>query len=144
MNQRAACASLVIALCYALAWQDRSDPEIPQREVGMAAALLTAQLVTLVLLTSEINAYWAIRNGHLEKELTLSIAWGLYATALVVIGLQRDYAPIRYFAIVVLAITIAKVFFLDMAELDRSPRASSSLGSCAGDLVPVQPKRQGH
>src|SRR5262249_13018190 len=67
LNQRAACAALVIAICYALAWRDWSDPETPQRDIGIASALLTAQFVTLVLLTSEINAYWAIRNGHLER-----------------------------------------------------------------------------
>jgi uncharacterized membrane protein len=125
LNPRAACAALVITLCYGLAWFNWRDPEIPQRQIGMAAALLTAQFVTLGLLTGEINAYWAPRNGHLERELMLSITWGLYGTALVVIGLARDYAPIRYFAIVVLAITIAKVFFVDMAELERIYRVGS-------------------
>ena len=125
LNPRAACAALVIALCYALAWHDWSDPDISDREVSMGAALLTAQAVTLILLTSEINAYWAIRNGHLERELSLSITWGVYATALVVIGLARQYAPLRYFAIAVLAVTIAKVFFVDMAELDRIYRVGS-------------------
>jgi uncharacterized membrane protein len=55
----------------------------------------------------------------------LSVTWALYGTALVVIGLARSYAPIRYFAIGVLALTIAKVFFLDMAELDRIYRVGS-------------------
>src|SRR5262249_648376 len=111
LNQRAACAALVIPISYALPCPASTDPETPRRAIGIASALLTAQFVTLVLLTSEINAYWAIRNGHLERELTLSIVWGVYATALVVVGLARNYAPIRYFAITVLAITIAKVFF---------------------------------
>jgi uncharacterized membrane protein len=125
LNPRAACAALVIALCYGLARFNWRDPEIPQREIGMAAALLTAQFVTLCLLTSEINAYWAARDGRLENHLMLSITWGLYGTALVVIGLARNYAPIRYCAIVVLAITIGKVFFVDMAELDRIYRVGS-------------------
>ena len=125
LNAHAACAALVIALCYALAWFDWRDRDIPARDIGLAAALLTAQFLTLALLTSEIYAYWAIRNGHLERELMLSVTWGLYATALVVIGLARGYAPIRYFAMTVLAITIGKVFFVDMAELDRIYRVGS-------------------
>ena len=125
LNPRAACAGLVIALAYGLAWYDWRDSDVPQREAGLAAALLTAQFVTLVLLTSEINAYWDVRNGHLERELMLSVTWGVYATALIVIGLARNYAPLRYFAMVVLAITIGKVFFVDMAELDRIYRVGS-------------------
>jgi uncharacterized membrane protein len=124
-SSRAACAALVIGLCYLLAWFDWRDQDIPLRTIGMGAALLTAQFLTLALLSSEIEAYWAIHNGHLQRELMLSVTWGVYATALVVIGLARDYAPIRYFAIVVLAITILKVFFFDMAELDRIYRVGS-------------------
>jgi uncharacterized membrane protein len=124
-NERVACAALVIGLCYLLAWYDWRDPETPGRSMGIGAALLTAQFLTLVALTAEIHAYWAARNGHLEQQLTFSVAWGLYATVLVVVGLARNYAPLRYFAIGVLAITIAKVFFVDMAELDRIYRVGS-------------------
>jgi len=127
LNQRAGCAALIVALCYVLAWLDWRDPEAPERGAGIGAALLTAQFVTLALLTSEIDAFWAIRDGRLERQLTLSVTWGLYATALIVIGLRRGYAPLRYFAMVVLAITIAKVFFLDLAELDRIYRVGSAI-----------------
>lgn len=125
MNPRAACAALIVGLCYAMAWFERSDAAIPSRRAGIGAALLTAQLVTLVALTGEINAFWAVRNGHLERELSLSVTWGLYGTALVVVGLARDYAPLRYFAIGVLALTIAKVFAVDMSELERIYRVGS-------------------
>jgi uncharacterized membrane protein len=124
-NPRAACAALIVGLCYVIAWFEWRDPGIPSRKIGLGAALLTAQFVTVIALTGEINAFWAVRNGHLERELTLSVTWGLYGTALVVIGLARSYAPIRYFAIGVLAVTIGKVFFLDMAELDRIYRVGS-------------------
>lgn len=124
-NARSACAALVVALCYLMAWLDWRDRELPSREIGLAAALLTAQFVTLAALTSEIGAYSAVHEGHFEKELMLSVTWGVYATVLVVIGLARDYAPIRYFAIAVLAMTIMKVFFVDMAELDRIYRVGS-------------------
>jgi uncharacterized membrane protein len=124
-NTRAACAALVIGLCYALAWFEGRDPDTPSRGLGIGASLLTAQFLTLVALTAEIHGYWVTRNGHLEQQLTLSVAWGLYATILIVIGLARDYAPIRYFAIVLLTLTIAKVFFVDMAELDRIYRVGS-------------------
>jgi uncharacterized membrane protein len=84
--------------------------------------------VTLVLLTSEIYAYWAVREGRFARELMISATWGIYAAVLIVIGLRKDYAPIRYFAIALLALTIIKVFFADMAELDRIYRVSSVIG----------------
>ena len=47
---------------------------------------------------------------------------------LVIVGLKKRYAPIRYFAMVVFAITIVKVFAIDLAELDRLYRVLSVVG----------------
>jgi len=58
----------------------------------------------------------------------LSITWALYATLLIVVGLKRRYAPIRYFAMAVFVITIVKVFAIDLAELDRIYRVLSVVG----------------
>jgi len=44
---------------------------------------------------------------------------------LIAVGLRRHYAPLRYFAITVFAITIVKVFGVDLAELDRLYRVLS-------------------
>jgi uncharacterized membrane protein len=89
---------------------------------------VTAQVVVLSLLISEINAYWAVREGHFARELMMSATWGVYATVLILIGLVKRYATIRYFAMIVFAVTIVKVFAVDMAELDRIYRVSSILG----------------
>jgi uncharacterized membrane protein len=128
LNPRAACAAWIATLCYLLAWLHYRDPEAPDRDFGIGAALVTAQVVVLSLLTSEINAYWAVREGHFARELMMSATWGVYATVLILIGLIKRYAPIRYFAMIVFAVTIVKVFAVDMAELDRIYRVSSILG----------------
>lgn len=127
-NPRAASAAFVAALSYLLAWLHYRDAEAPDRGVAIGAALVTAQVVTLALLTSEINAFWPLREGHFARELMTSVTWGVYATVLIVIGLRRNYAPIRYFAMLVFGVTIFKVFALDMAELDRIYRVSSVIG----------------
>jgi uncharacterized membrane protein len=128
LNARAASAALIAVLCYVIAWLHYRDADAPDRDVAIGAALVTAQVVTLALLTSEITAYWALHGGRFARELMVSVTWGAYATALIVIGLQRKYAPIRYFAMVVFAVTIFKVFALDMAQLDRIYRVSSVIG----------------
>ena len=128
LNARAASAALIAALCYVIAWLHYRDRGAPDRGIAVAAALVTAQIVTLALLTSEISAYWADRSGAFARELTVSVTWGVYATVLIVIGLQRRYAPIRYVAILVFAATIVKVFAFDMAQLERIYRVSSVIG----------------
>jgi uncharacterized membrane protein len=128
LNPRALSAMFVIALCYVLAWLHRRDPDAPERATAIGLSLVVAQVLGLGMLTSEINAYWSERNDHLARQAMLSVTWALYSTVLIVIGLRRHYAPIRYFAMVVFAITTAKVFFVDLAELDRIYRVMSVIG----------------
>jgi uncharacterized membrane protein len=131
-NRRAACATFLIALAYALAWLHHRDPTAPPRRIETAAAVVVAQALTIALITSEIVGYWAVhdagRQGALARGLMLSIAWAIYATALVVVGIARRYAPLRYVAFVVFAATIVKVFAVDLSELDRIYRVSSVIG----------------
>jgi uncharacterized membrane protein len=128
LNPRAAAGAVVVALSYLLARLHYRDASAPNRDVAIGAALIVAQVMTLVLFTSEIYAYWAVRDDRFARELMVSVTWGIYATALIIIGLRQDYAPIRYFAIGLLTLTIVKVFFADMAELDRIYRVSSVIG----------------
>jgi uncharacterized membrane protein len=127
-NTIAACAALVIVLTYWIAWLHRGQP-------GQASALVTAQLLTLALITAEINRYWAgVAIGddpfanRFGREVSLSIAWALYSTGLIVAGLRKRYAPLRYVAIAVFAVTSGKVFFNDLAELDQIYRVLSIVG----------------
>ena len=125
-NGRAACALVVIAVAYAMA-RLHAPLSDPRRGVLRATMILGAQVVTLLWLTSEIRGYWSVPQASLTRELMLSITWGAYATALVVIGLRRRFAPLRIFAMVVLALTIVKVFTVDLAQLQRVYRVVSML-----------------
>jgi predicted membrane protein DUF2339 len=139
-NARVVAAVIVIAMLYGLArlYQDAGDAI----EAGFGPRtilLLIANVLTLTLLTSEITAYWrmhdarpvsasASANSHFAREMMLSITWAAYATLLVVVGLMKRYAPIRYFAMTVFVMTIVKVFAIDLAELDRIYRVLSVVG----------------
>ena len=101
----------------------------------MAALLIAAQLITVMLITSEIDAYWSARADALTRELAKSVALAAYATFAIVIGLRRDYAPIRYFAIALFGLTTIKVFFVDMAQLERVYRILSIIGLGIAMLV---------
>src|SRR5262249_12027903 len=130
-NARVMASIVVIALIYGLASLYRRIEDVTESRYGPATVLwLVANVLTLTLLTSEITAYWRVHDvryvttvsaadSHFAREMMLSITWAAYATLLIVIGLRRRHAPIRYFAMTVFAITITKVFFIDLAELDR-------------------------
>jgi uncharacterized membrane protein len=128
MNTRAAAAALVVALGYLIARIHRRDPDAESRSWGIGAGVLVAQVVTIALLTSEIDAFFEIRNSPLTGEVMTSVTWAAYATALIVVGLYRRYAPVRYFGIGLFAITILKVFFGDLAHLQQIYRVLSVMG----------------
>jgi uncharacterized membrane protein len=126
-NPRAACAVFLAAVAYVIAWLHRTGDS--RDAAGIRAAfVLLAQVLTLLWLTSEIRTYWSRTNDTLTRQLMLSVTWAAYGTVLVVIGLRRRFAPLRIFAMVVLAITIAKVFVVDLAQLQRVYRVVSMLG----------------
>jgi uncharacterized membrane protein len=67
-------------------------------------------------------------RAELAQQVALSVAWALYAVGLVAAGFRRGYAPARYLAIALFALTILKVLTKDIAELDRVYRMLSVLG----------------
>jgi uncharacterized membrane protein len=139
-NARVMSSMVIIALLYGLASLYRNAPHAEEgRDLPSTVLSLLANALTLTLLTSEITAYWHVQddrhvstflsaNSHFAREMMLSITWAGYATLLVVVGLSRKYAPVRYFAMTVFAVTIVKVFAIDLAELDRLYRVLSVLG----------------
>jgi hypothetical protein len=139
-NARVMASVVVVALLYGLARLYRdAGGAIETRYAPHTILWLAANALTLTLLTSEITAYWQVNdmrhasafasaNSHFAREMMLSITWALYATMLIVVGLKKRYAPIRYFAMAVFVITIVKVFAIDLAELDRIYRVLSVVG----------------
>jgi uncharacterized membrane protein len=140
LNARALTGLFVVALTYGLAYLHKEYREgTPQASAEIATFVIAASVLTLSVLTSEINAYWHVfdlrrtpasarSSMRFAREMTLSLTWAVYATILVIIGLLRKYAPIRYFAMTVFAFTIVKVFAVDLSELDRIYRVLSIIG----------------
>jgi hypothetical protein len=58
-------------------------------------------------------------NADLARDMTYSIAWSLFALALLLIGMHRQVAGIRYAGIGLLVITLTKLFLHDLANLDQ-------------------------
>jgi uncharacterized membrane protein len=134
-NPRVGATLVIVAVLYALALihqrggrhlDDRAAPEI-------ALSVVAANVLTILLISTEISFYWSVREttdaaADLARMASLSVAWGVYGVALIVVGIVRRYAPIRYLAIALLALTIGKLFLVDLATLGGIYRIIGFIG----------------
>lgn len=66
--------------------------------------------------------------GKDAQQYALSAVWTAYGAVLIAVGLIRRNASLRWIGMVLLAITIVKVFFLDLRELDIVYKILALLG----------------
>lgn len=66
-----------------------------------------------------LMAQFGIPDG---AKLGLSILWGVYAVVLIAYGIYRSKKHLRIGAIVLLSVTLIKLFFYDVADLDTIPK----------------------
>jgi hypothetical protein len=64
-------------------------------------------------------------SGNFARDMSYSIAWALFALLLLVIGIARRSAPVRYAAIGLLSAAILKLFLHDLSELDQLYRIAA-------------------
>ena len=66
-----------------------------------------------------------LRDLELAKQLSLSVVWALYASALLLAGRARHLTLLRVMGLALLSLTTLKVFFWDLSSLDRIYRIIS-------------------
>jgi uncharacterized membrane protein len=123
-NARVGATLVIVAVCFVLALlHQRRAGQMPDGAGPEIAVLhVLGNVLTIVLLTTEISFYWRAREetdaaARLARSASISLAWAVYGTALIVVGIVRRYAPIRYLAIALLALTIVKTFLSDLSML---------------------------
>jgi uncharacterized membrane protein len=95
------------------------------------AALLTIAInfFALLALSQEFWDFFGAGprtlNHSLAQHLSISILWTVYAALLLLLGMQRQAPLLRWQAIVLLGIVVAKVFLYDLSFLDRAYRIFS-------------------
>ena len=72
----------------------------------------------LALLSFELIGWMDMGESTQPHRLGLSILWGLYALFLIGIGIRQNKKTIRLIAMGLLGLTLAKVFFYDLAHMD--------------------------
>jgi uncharacterized membrane protein len=122
LNARALTGLYVIALLYLAAWMTtRYAGASRVRAQERATLVIAASVLTVFAISAEIVSFWQLRtaraDAYVAREMMLSAFWVLYAALVVVLGMRRKYAPIRYFAIALFGVALMKVFLVDLETL---------------------------
>jgi uncharacterized membrane protein len=92
-------------------------------------------ILTFLLLNIEIADYFSIGptltfsfSGNFARDMTYSIAWALYAFALLLIGMRKHTGWVRYAGLALLLVTLAKLFLHDLSSLNQLYRIGAFIG----------------
>jgi uncharacterized membrane protein len=147
LNARFGVYAMTVA-CFATAlwFQHKNWGQMQKQERAAHTALgILLNIVMLTALTQEVGLFFSdgpapsdplwrlvptlsLRDTQLEQQLGFSLLWTMYAAALTVAGVRRQRPILRYQALVLFGIVIAKVFFFDLGFLAGFYRIVSSLG----------------
>src|SRR6266700_1056493 len=58
-------------------------------------------------------------SGNFARDMSYSIAWALFALLLLIVGIRKRTAPGRYASLALLGITVVKLFFHDLSQLEQ-------------------------
>src|SRR4029077_7988402 len=58
-------------------------------------------------------------SGNFARDMSYSIAWALFALLLLIVGMRKQTAPVRYASLGLLGVTVVKLFFHDLSQLDQ-------------------------
>ncbi len=121
---------LVVCLGFSL-WsaRDSSASEKSSRQAESAFLAVATNFFALIALSLEFWDYFGRASSALDhalaQHLALSILWTCYAGLLLLLGIQRHSPLLRWQALVLLGIVVAKVFLFDLSFLARVYRILS-------------------
>jgi uncharacterized membrane protein len=132
-NARFATFAIAVA-CYSAAclFAARAGDELGPEIVPFTILAVAANGFALLALSLEVwDALGRTQTINLERGLAqslgLSILWTSYATGLIVVGLARKSALLRWQALALFGVVVAKVFLFDLSFLERFYRILSFL-----------------
>jgi uncharacterized membrane protein len=113
--------------------------EAPAYERGWPVGAIVTGLGGLIVIFVWINlaiADWFATGATLHlrferlpaRDLTTSIAWAVYALALLAAGVRRTSRGLRWLSLGLMMVTVVKVFLYDLGELRDLYRVASLLG----------------
>jgi uncharacterized membrane protein len=134
----AAFVAFVAAAAYVARSYARAEGiEEGERHVVVTSLAVVGNLFAVAALSLEASGYFrkqldareraglSTRDLRLARQLSLSLVWAIYGGAMLAYGHVRQNRTLRLLALALLAATTVKVFFLDLAELEKFYRIVS-------------------
>jgi uncharacterized membrane protein len=126
---------ITIVCLFIGGWLFRPPRNQPFERTSPTLLYSLGAILTFLLLNIEIADYFSIGptltfsfTGNFARDMTYSIAWALYAFALLLIGMKKHTGWVRYSGVALLVITLAKLFFHDLNSLDKLYRIGAFIG----------------
>jgi len=117
--------------------QEEQEQSTSWRVIAIGASLLVNALILLAV-SLEIDSYWLGRHAtedwrqiaqyRMYGQFSYSAWFMLFGAILLSVGFWRKSAFLRWQGLVLLAVSVAKVFLLDMSQLSQGYRILSFLG----------------
>jgi uncharacterized membrane protein len=142
-NSTFAAYGLMIAALAAAIWMYKRSEKVEgaERIALVPLMIIVANLLALVILSAEAWGYFdkqingvttsimdneALAELRLAQQFSLSIIWGIYGGVMLVLGFLRRSPLLRIMALLLLGLTIVKVFVVDFSSLDKIYRIISA------------------
>ena len=142
-NLRMATFAVAVAVLGAVAWFGAKREDETAQTIS-AIAVVALNVLALIALSREVSdyylrqmagfrstgyqwrgAYLDYHNLEIARDFSYSALWMAYGAMLMIIGFLRRSAFVRWQALILIAITIVKVFVYDVSQLDRAYRIVS-------------------
>jgi uncharacterized membrane protein len=92
-------------------------------------------ILAFLLLNIEIADYFSTGatltfqfSGDFARDMTYSIGWGVFALVLLMAGIANRARAARYASLALLSVTLVKLFFHDLSQLDQLYRIGAFIG----------------
>jgi uncharacterized membrane protein len=142
-NLRMATFGVAVAVLGTVAWFGAKREDETARTIS-AMAVVALNVLALIALSREVSdyylrqmagvrstgpqwrgAYLDYHNLEIARDFTYSALWMAYGAMLMIVGFVRRSAFVRWQALILIAVTIVKVFVYDVSQLDRAYRIVS-------------------
>ncbi len=136
-------AIAAVAWSVSLAQRDQDEELAATHRIAAAIGIVAINVLLLVALNFEVHDYfqreievlhrtpnrvlaWSdLRQLRIARDFGYSALWMAYGAAMMWIGFWRRSAFLRWQALILMAVTIVKVFVYDVSELDKGYRILS-------------------
>jgi uncharacterized membrane protein len=128
-------ALVMVAAVFTGAWLLRRAEDESERATGRISyptALGVAGILVLwVVMTEEIWLHFRSRRAtdqwQFQAQMYISLLWAAYATVLMVVGFWRRVRPLRYIALGIFLLLLAKIFLVDTRTVETAYRIAGFL-----------------